>query len=379
MKVNLKEAKYYFLTCNNETRRTHMLNEFKEFDITEVNPVTGISKNMSGATGFSKIFDLACMRQDRTKPFQPFIFFEDDIKKFREFPDVVEIPDDTDLMHMGLSSWGMTDAAEGVNGSTCFETVDSYPDIVKINNMLALHGMIICSVRGLLALQKCMMEGYFKDIIWDIYTAQIQAHVHTYAFRIPLVYQYAPIGGQEVATKISIPSKEECKDIPFPSKWTNKTNISVITNYSKQLEIKGVCHFNCENIKDQTLKYIKDHKVKLNNIFFFQPKDVIDEKHKNVFHIHDENINIKQLTKDRNISYDGIDTLVLNGDDMIYVKNILETNKELIQLYIQNILICNVSDNKDILESMDLLSFNMIMKESVVYNLSNTEILFTKK
>ena len=379
MKVNLKDAKYYFLTCNNEIRRTHMLNEFKELDITEVNPVTGISKNMSGETGFSKIFDLACMRQDRTKPFQPFIFFEDDIKKFREFPDVVEIPDDTDLMHMGLSSWGMTDAAEGVNGSTCFETVDGYPDIVKISNMLALHGMIVCSVRGLLALQKSMMEGYFKDIIWDIYTAQIQAHVNTYAFRTPLVYQYAPIGGQEVATNIQIPSKEECKDIPFPSKWTNKTNVSVITNYSKQLEIKGVYHFNCENIKDQTLSYIKDHKVKLKNIFFFQSKDVNDEKQQNVFYIHDENIDIKQLTKDHDVSYGVVDTLVLNGDDIMYFKNILETNKELIQLYIQNILICNVSDNKDILEIIDSLSFNLVMKENVVYNLSNTEILFTKE
>ena len=263
MKVNLKDVKYYFLTCNNEMRRTHMLNEFRELDITEVNPITGISKNMSGATGFSKIFDLACMRQDRTKPFQPFIFFEDDIKKFREFPDVVEIPDDTDLMHMGLSSWGMTDAPEGVNGSICFNTVDGYPDIVKISNMLALHGMIVCSVRGLLALQKCMMEGYFKDIIWDIYTAQIQSHVNTYAFREPLVYQYAPIGGQEVATNIKIPTKEQQQDIPFPSIWRNKTNVSIITNYSKQIEIKGVYHFNCYDIKQQTLNYMKENKVSI--------------------------------------------------------------------------------------------------------------------
>ena len=374
MKVNLKEAKYYFLTCNNETRRTHMLNEFKEFDITEVNPITGISKNMSGATGFSKIFDLACMRQDRTKPFQPFIFFEDDIKKFREFPDVVEIPDDTDLMHMGLSSWGMTDAAEGVNGSTCFETVESYPDIVKINNMLALHGMIICSVRGLMALQKCMMEGYFKDIIWDIYTAQIQAHVHTYAFRIPLVYQYAPIGGQEVATKISIPSKEECKDIPFPSKWTNKTNISVITNYSKQLEIKGVYHFNCENIKDQTLKYIKDHKVKLNNIFFFQSKVIHDKKQQNVFNIGDNNVDIKQTITE----CDNIDTLVINEVSSPLFENILKTNKNLIENHVKNIWVRNPVNIDCFKETIKILS-NISMKDSAIYNLPENDMLFVLK
>lgn len=375
MKVNLKDAKYYFLTCNNETRRTHMLNEFKELDITEVNPITGISKNMSGATGFSKIFDLACMRQDRTKPFQPFIFFEDDIKKFREFPDVVEIPDNTDLMHMGLSSWGMTDAPEGVNGSICFETVDGYPEIVKISNMLALHGMIVCSVRGLLALQKCMLEGYFKDIIWDIYTAQIQAHVNTYAFRTPLVYQYAPIGGQEVATNIQLPSKEECKDIPFPSKWINKTNVSVITNYSKQLEIKGVYHFNCENIKEQTLKYIKDHKVKLKNIFFFQSKDVNDEKQQTVFHIDDENIDIKQATSECDVLYDNIDTLVINGNNTQLFENVLKTNKPLIDEYIKNIWVRNPVNVDYFKETIKMLS-NISMKDSAIYNLPENDLLF---
>ena len=375
MKVNLKDAKYYFLTCNNETRRTHMLNEFKELDITEVNPITGISKNMSGATGFSKIFDLACMRQDRTKPFQPFIFFEDDIKKFREFPDVVEIPDNTDLMHMGLSSWGMTDAPEGVNGSICFETVDGYPEIVKISNMLALHGMIVCSVRGLLALQKCMLEGYFKDIIWDIYTAQIQAHVNTYAFRTPLVYQYAPIGGQEVATNIQLPEKETRQDVVFPSKWTNKTNVSVITNYSKQLEIKGVYHFNCENIKEQTLKYIKDHKVKLKNIFFFQSKDVNDEKQQTVFHIDDENIDIKQTTSECDVLYDNIDTLVINGNNTQLFENVLKTNKPLIDEYIKNIWVRNPVKVDYFKETIKMLS-NISMKDSAIYNLPENDILF---
>lgn len=375
MKVNLKYAKYYFLTCNNETRRTHMFSEFKELDITEVNPITGISKNMSGATGFSKIFDLACMRQDRTKPFQPFIFFEDDIKKFREFPELVEIPDNTDLMHMGLSSWGMTDAPEGVNGSICFETVDGYPDIVKISNMLALHGMIVCSVRGLLALQKCMLEGYFKDIIWDIYTAQIQAHINTYAFRTPLVYQYAPIGGQEVATNIQIPKKEKCQDTVFPSKWINKTNVSVITNYSKKLEMTGVYHFNCGNTKEQTLKYIKDNKVKLNNIFFFQSNEINSEKQHNVFHIDENNLDIKQLTKDTDIFYGKVDTLVINGNDKTFLDNIVKTNKKIIDENIKNIMIYEYVNKEDVKETMKLLD-NFKLQNNLLYNLSDNTVMF---
>ena len=60
MLINLDTIKYYFLTCNNEKRKQHILKEFKEYDITEVNPVID-SINKSGATGFSKILDLACL------------------------------------------------------------------------------------------------------------------------------------------------------------------------------------------------------------------------------------------------------------------------------------------------------------------------------
>lgn len=70
--------------------------------------------------------------------------------------------------------------------------------------MLAIHGMIVCSMRGLLTLQKCMFESYFKNIICDIYTAQIQPYLNIYSLKKPLVYQYGKIGGQESPTKIDL-------------------------------------------------------------------------------------------------------------------------------------------------------------------------------
>ena len=80
--------------------------------------------------------------------------------------------------------------------------------------MLALHGIIICSAVGLIAIQKCMMESYFKDIIWDIFTAYIQPYCKVYALRDPLVYQYAAIQGIEHCTKIKID-----KDIKMDPNW----------------------------------------------------------------------------------------------------------------------------------------------------------------
>jgi hypothetical protein len=107
MQLFLETMKYYFLTCNNEVRKKHMLNEFKEYDITEVNPLTDPSKHKSGATGFSRILDIATSNQDRCKPFQPFAIFEDDVKKYRDFPQTLEVPANTDILYIGLSSCGM--------------------------------------------------------------------------------------------------------------------------------------------------------------------------------------------------------------------------------------------------------------------------------
>jgi hypothetical protein len=222
MKLDLHNIYYYYLTCNNKIRKEHITKEFKNFQLVEVNPIMNIGRVKSGASGFSRILDQASINQDKNKPFQPFAIFEDDVKKFDEFPLEIEIPDDTDILYIGLSKGGM-------NKSTYCYTVCSKninDNIIKVYNMLALHGTIVCSIRGLLTLQKCMFESYFKGIIWDVYTAQIQPYLNVYALKKPLVYQYGEIGGQEKETKTTFIDKA---DIPILEEWINKDNISITT------------------------------------------------------------------------------------------------------------------------------------------------------
>ena len=228
MKIDFAKCKYYFLTCENEQRRQHFLTEFGDLDITEVNPIVGIEKHKSGVSGFSRILDLAVRNQKVGEPFQPFGIFEDDVKKYRQFPlEGIEIPDDADILYLGLSSYGMSDF------SHCYEVFykNVSPDIVRVYNMLSLHGFMICSIRGLLAIQKCMMESFFTGFIWDIYVAQIQPYYNCYALRVPLVYQWGELGGQEAPTKIELGQGDRAN---IPEHWINKTNASIM-----------VCHPHC--------------------------------------------------------------------------------------------------------------------------------------
>ena len=227
MKIYTNNMRYYFLTCNNPIRKTHLLNEFKFLKLIEVNPITkNITKTRSGATGFSKILDLACQQQPRNKPFQPFVIFEDDVKKYREFPADIEIPDNTDILYIGLSNQGITKEGQWDGCEVIMNNINE--NIIRVYNMLQTHGMIICSIRGLLILQKCLLEDIYKNRGYDISLAQIQPYINAYALKIPLVYQYGKIGGAESTTKINY---KNIKDRMLPKNKFNTTNISIHTNY----------------------------------------------------------------------------------------------------------------------------------------------------
>jgi hypothetical protein len=222
MLINLDNIYYYYLTCNNKIRKDHLENEFKKYKLVEVNPIMNIGRIKSGSTGFSKILDQACINQVKNKPFQPFVIFEDDVKKYNDFPANIEIPDDTDILYIGLSKCGRKKQKHC--STVCSKNIND--NIIRIYNMLSLHGIIVCSIRGLLTLQKCFLESYFKNIIWDTYTAQIQPYLNIYALKKPLVYQFGEIGGQEKPTKINYIDKS---DIPISNEWINKDNISILT------------------------------------------------------------------------------------------------------------------------------------------------------
>jgi hypothetical protein len=222
MIIDLNTIKYYFLTVDtNGARKKHMIDTFGNYDITEINPILGISVNRSGAIGFSRMIDAGLRRQDRSKPFQPFILLEDDASKYREFPETIEIPDDTDILYIGLSKCSMNKEQWHINNYYQHVT----PEIVRITNLLAMHGIMVCSAVGAVAMQRTILENYFNDNSWDICLAQIQAYYNTYALKVPLVYQDAAFGGCQDLTHFSIDNAE---DSPIPIEFINTTNLSIL-------------------------------------------------------------------------------------------------------------------------------------------------------
>lgn len=198
MNIDFKNMNYYYLTNNNKERKTHIEEELKNHNLYEVNSNPKIKvKNKSGISGICKILDLASIHQKITN-FTPFAILEDDIKKYREIPENISIPNDADILYVGLSIFGLGPQSNTIN-TLYINDIDE--EIIKVYNILSSHSIIICSIRGLLTYQKSLIESFYKEKPWDNLYASMQPYLNVYALKEPLFYQYGNIGGVDLATK----------------------------------------------------------------------------------------------------------------------------------------------------------------------------------
>jgi len=144
---------------------------------------------------------------------------EDDASKARPFPSYIDVPLNSDIVYLGLHSWGYS-ATEPIN-TVYSEHIDK--DLMKVKNLLALHAVMVCSAAGAALMERCMTESYYRDKPWDIPITHAQPFYNVYALKVPLVYQDAKYGGKQSVTKITA-RKHWFR--PMPNEHINKNGTS---------------------------------------------------------------------------------------------------------------------------------------------------------
>jgi hypothetical protein len=214
MKIEIKQIPMFCLTCEyDETsiKRSAIKSEFSSMNnqsgpefvhpILKENTYEKTPKNKSGASGFIRMIERGLMKQIPGQPFIPFLMIEDDVSVLVD-RDTLDIPDNTDILYIGLSCCSMNH--DSFHYANYYESVDNYPDIIRIKHMLASHGLMICSPLGAAALQRTMMETWFSHMPWDVPMAYIQPYYNVYALREPFVYQNEERGGDASCTRITL-------------------------------------------------------------------------------------------------------------------------------------------------------------------------------
>ena len=265
MILDLKNIDYYYLTHNNEKRKKHMIKEFYNHNLFEINPNTLFNGSgyKSAGSGFLKILEVATNKMNNN--FKPFVMLEDDVKKKDNYPDKLEIPNDCDIFYLGHSRYG-------INKQSLINPIYiTYNDnIVKLISMLATHAMMVCSIKGLLYMQKCMMTVFYENQPWDIPLVSSMHTLNVYSSTEELMYQYGPVGGRQSNTLNLIYSKDKSvRKIPRFVYNNSKQFPLLISNNTKKIKIFA-SWTNCNTIYNRIMNeydWKSDNKYGVEYIF----------------------------------------------------------------------------------------------------------------
>lgn len=116
------------------------------------------------------------------------------------FIDEIEIPDDTDALYLGVSSWGRMNGHSGPCVQWEYaEEISSTggkirTDLVRVWNMLAAHAILYLNPDYVDICKRIAYHGYLISDHHDIGFADIQKYYDVYAFDNPMFYQTSSNG-----------------------------------------------------------------------------------------------------------------------------------------------------------------------------------------
>jgi hypothetical protein len=142
----------------------------------------------------------------------PFIILEDDCVFFTRY-DGIEIPDNTDLLYLGVSLWSypydintlyLRERPNIIRNS--IDTVESYnDDLVKIMGMTGGHAILYISRDFITKFLYKMADisMYIDDLPHDLLFSSLHKSFNVFGLKHPMFYQDATLGGQEDVTKLT--------------------------------------------------------------------------------------------------------------------------------------------------------------------------------
>ena len=136
----------------------------------------------------------------------PFIILEDDATPF-DYDPIISIPDDTDALYLGISSWGRMNSHSGpfVQWEYYFKEVDI--NLLRVYNMLGTHAILYLNSEYISVCEKIAYHQHNIDEHVDIGFTDIQKYYNVYAFNQPLFYQTSSNGTNQ---KLSSYPTQEC-------------------------------------------------------------------------------------------------------------------------------------------------------------------------
>jgi len=198
MKLRLTDIPVIYINLDDQPERREQIEKsLNELGFKNVIRVSGF-KDPIGKRGCAYSHALALEEID-----PPFILLEDDCLPLN-FVDNIEIPDDTDALYLGISSWGRMNSHSGP--CVQWDEVDGYADLVRVYNMVGAHAILYLNSDYIDLCKRIAYHGYLISDHHDIGFADVQKYYDVYACDNPMFYQTSSNGTDQPLT--SYPSVE---------------------------------------------------------------------------------------------------------------------------------------------------------------------------
>jgi hypothetical protein len=204
MKIDLSETKTLWINLDTDrTKAESILNQFESVGVQNHERIAGtVNENRVLGCGISMHKAVSTALENL-----PSVVLEDDVKRTDSYKNIIEVPDETDAVYLGISHWGMSAGGEfsTLNG-TARESYNE--DFLRISGMCSLHAVLYISEEytkaALNAIQKCNEKNKSLDYYGnvghvDIGTALLQKDFLVLTPNNPFYYQDCP--NNEVYTR----------------------------------------------------------------------------------------------------------------------------------------------------------------------------------
>ena len=195
MKIDLRNIPTFYINMEKHVERNNdMIQLGKDVNFKDYNRVNGVSLPRNPRSGCAKSHHSIL-----TNINQPTIILEDDCV-IKNDSYVIEIPDDTDALYLGLSAWGFLNSNSKLNNFK-YEKHQKFQGIYKVDGMLATHAILYISPEYTEIAKRVAKWSGDNDEHIDQGFALIQKYFNVYALKKPIFYQHSNTAATNIVLK----------------------------------------------------------------------------------------------------------------------------------------------------------------------------------
>ena len=213
MKIDLRKIPAVYMNLEHHVEKNNnMMEILTKFGFENIKRIDGVLDSENPTAGCSKAHHKALSSFKA-----PFVLFEDDCMLMEEdINPIVELPENSDALYLGISTWGRMNGHEGE--CVQYNEFEEHPNLLRIYNMLGGHAIVYLNDTYREVCERISYHaGYVIKDFQDIGFAEIQRYFNVYCLNNPIFYQTSNLWTKRSLTSYPMSEYMQYNPVHFKS------------------------------------------------------------------------------------------------------------------------------------------------------------------